>query len=129
MKACLALFVLALALSSFGLSQQRYVPAPIDSIPDVAGYKDNPYTYRYGNVQQVTIFKRGDREFTNFLFKPAGTYLLYSESITLCGNQNEKLDFNNTDLIVIVHSRLMHHRDCYDLLRIDVIQKARTAGQ
>lgn len=122
--------IVVLTVCVFGaVAQQRSVPAPIDSIPGVAGYHDNPYTYRYGNVQSVTIFKRGDREFTNLLFKPVGTYLFFNESITLCGNQNEKLDFNTNDTIVIVHSKLMHRRDCYDLLRIDVVQKARTAGQ
>ena len=60
--------------------------------------------------------------------RPVQTYPMFSQYVTFCGNQGDKLDLSGSEPVVLVYSRIMHRRDCYDLLRVDVVQKARRAG-
>ena len=102
--------------------------APKKSKPAVAYYQDNPYQYLYGNVVRSTLFRRGDQLFTNVEVKPVQTYPMFSQYVTFCENQEDKLDFTTSEPVVLVYSRIMHRRDCYDLLRVDVVQKAHQVG-
>jgi hypothetical protein len=94
----------------------------------VAYYQDNPYQYLYGNVVNISMFRRGDQQFTNVEVKPVQTYPMFSQYVTFCDDQEDKLDLTTSEPVVLVYSRVMHRRDCYDLLRVDVVQKARRAG-
>jgi hypothetical protein len=91
-------------------------------------YQDNPLEYRYGRVTGVALPQQNGQTITNFTFSPVGTFLLYSESVAVCGDQRAKLDFGSGDLVVIVMSKKLTRRYCHELLRIDVIEKARAAG-
>ena len=118
----LAAFVLILAPRS------ESATAPRKSKPSVAYYQDNPYQYLYGNVVNATLFRRGDQQFTNVEVKPVQTYPMFSQYVTFCDNQEGKLDLATSAPVVLVYSRVMHRRDCFDLLRVDVVQKAHQAG-
>jgi hypothetical protein len=94
------------------------------------GYRENPYQYRYGRATSVHLIQLGDGKGTRMGFSPVGTYMLFpDETFTFCGDQSELLDFGPSDLVVLVFSRRMHRPQCYDLLRIDVIDKHHSAGQ
>jgi hypothetical protein len=99
-----------------------------DSIAVIAGYKHNPYQYIYGVAQSVQIIPHRGELWTQFTISPIGTYQTYKETITFCQDTREKLNFTNHESAVFIYERAMHTRGCFDLLRIDVIQKARTAG-
>lgn len=129
MKALAVLCALVFSVTLLAGTPTAKPQVAADTIPAIAGYKQNPYQYRYGNVQDAKIFQYHGHYLTNLMFKPAGTYLLFSESITFCGNQGTKLDFTKNDIVVLIYSRVMHRTDCYDLLRIDIVEKARAAGQ
>lgn len=118
----LAVLVMILAPSSESSS------APKKPKSGVAYYQDNPYQYLYGNVVNTKLFRRGDQQFTNVEIKPVQTYPRFSQYVTFCDNQEDKLDLATSEPVVLVYSRVMHRRDCYDLLRVDVVQKARRAG-
>jgi hypothetical protein len=118
----LAVLVLMLTPSSESSS------APKKPKSAVAYYQDNPYQYLYGNVVNIKMFRRGDQQFTNVEIKPVQTYPMFSQYVTFCDNQEDKLDLTTSEAVVLVYSRVMHRRDCYDLLRVDVVQKARRAG-
>ena len=98
------------------------------SKPTIAYYQDNPYQYLYGNVVRATLFRHGDQQFTNVEVKPVQTYPMFSQYVTFCDNQEDKLDLTTSEPVVLVYSRIMHRRDCYDLLRVDVVQKAHQVG-
>jgi hypothetical protein len=118
----LAVLVMILAPSSESSS------APKKSKSELAYYQDNPYQYLYGNVVNISMFRRGDQQFTNVEIKPVQTYPMFSQYVTFCDSQEDKLDLTTSEPVVLVYSRVMHRRDCYDLLRVDVVQKARRAG-
>ena len=103
--------------------------APKKSKPTVAAYyQDNPYQYLYGNVVNAKLFRRGDQQFTNVEVKPVQTFPMFSQFVTFCDNQADKLDLTTSEPVVLVYSRIMHRRECFDLLRVDVVQKARQVG-
>jgi hypothetical protein len=120
----LGLAVLVLILSSS--SESSTAAKTSDQIPPA--YQDNPYQYLYGIVVKAEVFRLGDQLFTNLEVKPVQTYLVFSQSVTFCGNQEGKLDFATSQTVVMVYSRVMHRRGCFDLLRIDVVEKARRVG-
>ena len=84
----LAAFVLILAPRS------ESATAPRKSKPSVAYYQDNPYQYLYGNVVNATLFRRGGQQFTNVEVKPVQTYPMFSQYVTFCDNQADKLDLS-----------------------------------
>lgn len=102
--------------------------APKKSKSELAYYQDNPYQYLYGNVVNARLFRHGDQQFTNVEVKPVETSPMFTQFVTFCGNQGDKLDLTTSEPVVLVYSRIMHRRDCFDLLRVDVVQKARQAG-
>jgi hypothetical protein len=118
----LAALVLTLAPSS------ESATGPRKSKSELAYYQDNPYQYLYGNVVNIRMFRRGDQQFTNVEVKPVQTYPMFSQYVTFCDSQEDKLDLTTSEPVVLVYSRVMHRRDCYDLLRVDIVQKARRAG-
>jgi hypothetical protein len=120
----LGMAVLVLILSSS--SESSTAAKTPDQIPPA--YQDNPYQYLYGIVVKAEVFRLGDQLFTNLEVKPVQTYLVFSQSVTFCGNQEGKLDFAASQAVVMVYSRVMHRRGCFDLLRIDVVEKARRVG-
>lgn len=120
----LGLAVLVMILTSSSESST----VPKKSKPAFAYYQDNPYQYLYGNVVNARLFRRGDQQFTNVEVKPVQTYPMFSQFVTFCDNQEDKLDLTTSEPVVLVYSRIMHRRDCFDLLRVDVVQKARRAG-
>ena len=127
--ACRVVLVLALAALVLILApSSESATAPKKSKSELAYYQDNPYQYLYGNVVNATLFRRGDQQFTNIEVKPVQTYPMFSQYVTFCDNQADKLDLTTSEPVVLVYSRIMHRRDCYDLLRVDVVQKARRAG-
>ncbi len=128
-RACRVVLVLALAAVVLILApRSESATAPKKSKSELAYYQDNPYQYLYGNVVRATLFRRGDQQFTNVEVKPVQTYPMFSQYVTFCDNQEDKLDLTTSEPVVLVYSRIMHRRDCYDLLRVDVVQKARRAG-
>ena len=74
---------------------------------------------------RTTLFRHGTQVFTNLEVKPVQTYPMFSQYVTFCDNQEDKLDAASGDPVVLVYSRTMHRRDCFDLLRVDVVEKAR----
>ena len=123
--------VLILSLAILGLilpsrSESSSAPKKFDRTQPL--YQDNPYQYLYGNVVRATLFRRGDQQFTNLEVKPVQTYPMFSQFVTFCGNQEDKLDVTGPEPVVLVYSRMMHRRDCYELLRVDVVEKARRWG-
>ncbi|MBZ5511701.1 MAG: hypothetical protein LAN70_11105 [Acidobacteriia bacterium] len=128
-RTCRVVLVLALAALVLILApSSESATAPKKSKSELAYYQDNPYQYLYGNVVNATLFRRGDQQFTNIEVKPVQTYPMFSQYVTFCDNQADKLDLTTSEPVVLVYSRIMHRRDCYDLLRVDVVQKARRAG-
>jgi len=92
------------------------------------GYQDNVWEYRYGRVVDIAFPTEGGQTITNFTFAPIGTYMMFTEQLPLCGDQQKLLNFSKADVIVVIMSKRMTRRFCHDLLRIDVIQDVRTAG-
>jgi hypothetical protein len=92
------------------------------------GYQDNIWEYHYGRVMDVDFPTENGKPITNFTFAPIGTYAMFTEQIPLCGDHKKLLDFTRADIVVIIMSKRMTRRYCHDLLRIDVISGARTAG-
>jgi hypothetical protein len=126
---CRVVLVLGLAVLVMILApRSESATGPKKSKPTFAYYLDNPYQYLYGNVVNARMFRRGDQQFTNVEVKPVQTYPMFSQYVTFCGNQEDKLDLTTSEPVVLVYSRIMHRRDCFDLLRVDVVQKARQAG-
>lgn len=126
---CRVVLVLGLAVLVMILAPSSESSAvPKKSKAAVAYYQDNPYQYPYGNVVNIKMFRRGEQQFTNVEIKPVQTYPMFSQYVTFCDNQEDKLDLTTSEPVVLVYSRVMHRRDCYDLLRVDVVQKARRAG-
>ena len=126
---CCVVLVLGLAVLVMILApMSESATAPKKSKPTIAYYQDNPYQYLYGNVVNAKIFRSGDQLFTNVEVKPVQTYPMFSQFVTFCDNQEEKLDLTTSEPVVLVYSRIMHRRDCFDLLRVDVVQKARQVG-
>jgi hypothetical protein len=126
---CRVVLVLGLAVLVMILAPgSESATAPKKSKPTVSYYQDNPYQYLYGNVVNATLFRRGDQQFTNVEVKPVQTFPMFSQFVTFCDNQEDKLDLSTSEPVVLVYSRIMHRRDCYDLLRVDVVQKARQVG-
>ena len=126
---CRVVLVLGLAaLVLFLAPRSESATTPKKSKETVAYYQDNPYQYLYGNVVNATLFRRGNQQFTNVEVKPVQTFPMFSQYVTFCDNQEDKLDLTTSEPVVLVYSRVMHRRDCYDLLRVDVVQKARRAG-
>ena len=126
---CRVVLVLGLAVLVMILTpSSESSTAPKKSKSTVAYYQDNPYQYLYGNVVNAKLFRRGDQQFTNVEVKPVQTYPMFSQFVTFCDNQEDKLDLTTSEPVVLVYSRIMHRRDCFDLLRVDVVQKARQAG-
>jgi hypothetical protein len=126
---CRSVLVLGLAVLVMILTPgSESATAPKKSKPTIAHYQDNPYQYLYGNVVNATLFRRGDQQFTNVEVKPVQTHPMFSQFVTFCDNQEDKLDLTTSEPVVLVYSRIMHRRDCFDLLRVDVVEKARHAG-
>jgi len=126
---CRVALVLGLAVLVPILASSSASPAVSKkSKPAFVYYQDNPYQYLYGNVVNATLFRRGDQQFTNIEVKPVQTYPMFSQYVTFCDNQADKLDLTTSEPVVLVYSRIMHRRDCFDLLRVDVVQKARQVG-
>lgn len=119
------------ALLSFlpAFASQAVPPQPQASLP--LGYTENPYQYRYGRATKVELVQLGGRGVnTRMKFSPVGTFMLFpDETFTFCGDQSDLLGFGPSDLVVLTFSRRMHRPQCYDLLRIDVIDKHHSAGQ
>jgi hypothetical protein len=127
--ACRVVLVLALAALVLTLApRSESATVAKKSEPAFPYYQDNPYQYLYGNVVNAKFFRRGDQQFTNVEVKPVQTYPMFSQYVTFCDNQEDKLDLTTPEPVVLVYSRIMHRRDCYDLLRVDVVQKARQVG-
>jgi hypothetical protein len=126
---CRVALVLGLAaLVMILTSSSESSNAPKKSKSEISHYQDNPYQYLYGNVVNATLFRRGDQQFTNVEVKPVQTYPMFSQYVTFCDNQEGKLDLTTSAPVVLVYSRIMHRRDCFDLLRVDVVQKAYRVG-
>jgi hypothetical protein len=118
----LAIFVLIMSASSMCSTGAR------TSNEILPAYQDNPYQYLYGITVKARVFRLGDQLFTNLEVKPVQTYLVFSQSVTFCGDQEDKLDLSTSQPVVLVYSRVMHRRGCFDLLRVDVVEKARRVG-
>ena len=126
---CRVVLILSLALLVLiPATRSESSVVPKKSKVTAASYQDNPYQYLYGNVVNATLFRDGDQLFTNVQIKPVHTYPMFSQSVTFCDNQEAKLDLATTDPVVLVYSRTMHRRDCYELLRVDVVQQAHQVG-
>jgi hypothetical protein len=117
---------LLLAVTSFAATTAR----PADSISIFpSGYQTNKYQYTYAQVLTAMPVYHNDETWTRFVVSPVGTYQTFKETLTFCQDVRQNLDFTNHDLTVFIYERAMHTRGCFDLLRIDVIQKARIAGK
>lgn len=118
-----AVFVLLLrAFASQAAPPQQPAGLPL-------GYTENPYQYRYGSATKVELVQAGDQLNTRMKFSPVGTFMLFpDETLTFCGNQSAMLGFGPSNLIVLTFSRRMHRPQCYDLLRIDVVDRHHSAG-
>ncbi|MBZ5627672.1 MAG: hypothetical protein LAO06_02275 [Acidobacteriia bacterium] len=126
---CRVVLVLGLAALVLILaSSLESSTVPKKSKPSSLAYQDNPYQYLYGNVVRAQVFRHGGQLFTNVEVKPVQTYPMFSQFVTFCDNQEDKLDFTTSEPVVLVYSRIMHRQDCYELLRVDVVQKARQVG-
>ncbi|MBZ5569312.1 MAG: hypothetical protein LAN64_15855 [Acidobacteriia bacterium] len=126
---CRIVFVLGLAVLVLILaSSSESSTVAKKSGPAFPAYQDNPYQYLYGNVVRALVFRHGDKLFTNVEVKPVQTYPMFSQFVTFCDNQEDKLDLTTSEPVVLVYSRIMHRQDCFDLSRVDVVQKARQAG-
>ena len=122
-------FLFAIFIVGIPLAVATVFPPGKQAEPLTVRYQDNPLEYRYGRVTGVALPQQNGQTITNFTFSPVGTFLLYSESVAVCGDQRAKLDFGSGDLVVIVMSKRLTRRYCHELLRIDVVEKARIAGQ
>lgn len=112
----------------FMVAKGHSTPADAKKSPKFPfAYQDNPYQYLYGSVAEVSIFTNNGKTYTNFMVHPVNTYLLFSQSVTFCGDHRDKLNFKTSDVVVFIYSRTMHYRYCYDLTRIDVIDAAHTS--
>jgi hypothetical protein len=126
---CRVALVLGLAVLVLILApRSESATAPKKSKSTIAYYQDNPYQYLYGNVVNAKLFRRGDQQFTNVEVKPVQTFPMFSQFVTFCDNQEDKLNLTTSEPVVLVYSRIMHRRDCFDLLRVDVVQQARQVG-
>lgn len=127
MKCLAALcFVLFLALSPIAADT---IIRPSETFHYPSGYTRNPFIYLYGNVTDAIQQKAGDTIVTELDVKPVGTYLTFpGNRISFCGDVSNSLDFGKDSVVVIIYRRQEGHLGCHDLLRIDVIEKARIAG-
>jgi hypothetical protein len=88
----------------------------------------------YATVQDVKFIKRENGNIdTSMLVKPVGTYLFYpGDWITLCGNQEKRLNFKTDDYIIMVYTRKKNNPGilgCHRLERMDIIRQSEQAGE
>jgi hypothetical protein len=125
--------LLAFALLAFVLVTSVFAATTTSKTPNSISGKVyvNPYVYLYGRVIDGAIL-RGDKDdefYTTIRIQPAGTPLLYDESILFCGNA---ADFFNSTAgpIVIVYERVAHHVfhgvACHDIRSVnEVVQRGK----
>ena len=107
-----------------GISTKR----PAANSVGFEAYVDNPNAYIMGSLvcrdtNDCQIAKRGatGRVVTEMSINPFGTFALYSEHLSLCGNHAD--DFNGkTGAVVITYRRVAHEMPggvaCHDLVGV-----------
>jgi hypothetical protein len=84
----------------------------------VVQYTENPVQYLEASIVGGSI--HGD--FTTVRFQPVGTYTLFTEDVTFCGDQSEKFN-GKMGAVVLAFSKVQHHRDCYDLYSVHEVKE------
>jgi hypothetical protein len=84
----------------------------------VVQYTENPVQYLEASVVGGSI--HGD--FTTVRFQPTGTYSLFTEDVTFCGDQSSKFN-GKMGAVVLAFSKVQHHRDCYDLYSVHEVKE------
>src|ERR1051326_4673854 len=113
--------VMLILSSSFPAFSSEFSSAANDSSTQFAAYKINPYQYLYGNVVKATVVRSGRQSFTTVEVKPVRTYLMFSQDVIFCGDQRDKFDATALSPVVLVYSRVMHNRGCFELVLVDVV--------
>ena len=84
-------------------------------------YTENPLQYLEAAVVSGVVHSEGKQEYTAIRFQPTGTYILYTEDITFCGDEADTFN-GKRGVIVVAFSKLQHHRDCFDLYSVHEVK-------
>jgi hypothetical protein len=88
----------------------------------VVQYADRPVQYLEASIVGGSVHVEGKQELTTVRFQPTGTYALFTEDWTFCGNRADLIN-GKTGVIVLSFSTVQHHRDCYDLYSVHKVQE------
>ena len=88
-------------------------------------YETNPYIYLAGNLATEPGAVSEVDGNLNLRIKPTGTYMLYDESIMLCGMPTDKFE-GVGDEFVLTYERVSHRTvqgvGCHALVRVDTVK-------
>ena len=106
------------------LSVGTFATIPGKQKPNAFGtvsYQTNPYVYEA--VIDIASADRVDGNL-NLRVKPLGTYMLYDDTILLCGEPVEKFEGKGFPFLM-TYERKSHHSvngvGCHELIRVDAI--------
>jgi len=101
--------------------KQCMLPEGCNSL-GVVQYTENPVQYLEASIVGGTVHNEGKQELTTIRFQPTGTYSLFTEGWTFCGNVADMFD-GKTGVVVLSFSKVQHHRDCYDLYSVHEVKE------
>jgi hypothetical protein len=117
--AAIALLVIALLSSAHAATTAT---RKHDNSLGVVVYRDNPNQYLEGAIAGGSVHADGKREFTTIRVNPSHTFMLFTQDITFCGDQSNKLSGMTGD-VVLTYSRVMHETWCFDLYSVHQVKE------
>jgi hypothetical protein len=123
------LFMIVLSIAIvLGLSTLGHCRVASKNDPNATGfipYTQRPIQYLEGSIIEGNIHNEGTdvhpRLLTTLRIQPTGTFALFTEDYTFCGNIKKDVD-GKVGTVVFAFSSVMHHSDCYDLYSIHTVK-------
>jgi len=84
-------------------------------------YTENPLQYLEASVVGGDVHNNGKQEFTTVRFQPTGTYVLFTQDFSFCGDEADTFNGKN-GVVVVAFSKVQHHRDCFDLYSVHEVK-------
>ena len=113
--------ILILMVSLFAATAHCTVTAKQPNGLGTLSYQTNPYVYEA--VLDIAQADNVDGNL-NLRVKPLGTYMLYDDTILLCGDPLDKFEGNSMPFLMTYRrqaSRLVNGIGCHELIRVDAI--------
>jgi hypothetical protein len=85
-------------------------------------YTENPIQYLEASVVGGDVHDDGKQQFTTVRFQPTGTYVIFTQDFSFCGDEADTFNGKN-GVVVVAFSKVQHHRDCYDLYSVHEVKE------